>query len=78
MVLTNLVMLLLFHPPLVLVLRLPTTALAPTLVLTTLAQLLLVLLPRVLVPLLVTMKASTLVQAILAHTPTVPLVTTAL
>lgn len=71
MVLTNLVMLLLFHPPLVLVLRLPTTALAPTLVLTTLAQLLLV-------PLLVTMKASTLVQAILAHTPMVPLVTTAL
>lgn len=78
MVLTNLVMLLLFRPPLVLVLRLPTMALAPTLVLTTLAQPLLVLLPLVLVPLLVTMKESILVLAILAHTPTVHLVTTAL
>lgn len=73
MVLTNLIMPLLFRPPLVLMLRLPTMALAPTLVLTTLALPLLVLLP-----LLVTMKASTLVLAILAHTPTVPLVTTAL
>lgn len=71
MVLTNLGMLLLFRPPLVLVPRLPTMALAPTLVLTTLAQ-------PLLVPLLVTMKASTVVQAILAHTPTMPLVTTAL
>lgn len=78
MVLTNLVMPLLFRPPLVLMLRLPTMALAPTLVLTTLALPLLVLLPLALVPLLVTMKASTLVLAILAHTLTVPLVTTAL
>lgn len=74
MVLTNLGMLLLFRPPLVLVPRLPTMALAPTLVLTTLV--LTTLAQPLLVPLLVTMKASTV--AILAHTPTMPLVTTAL
>lgn len=81
MVPMNLALLLLFLPPPVLVLRSPTTALVPTLVLTTLAQPVLVLLPLVLVlvlPLLVTMRTSTLVLAILAHTPTIPLVTTAL
>lgn len=79
MVPMNLALLLLFLPPPVLVLRWPTTALVPTLVLTTLAQPVLVLLPLVLVlPLLVTMRTSTLVLAILAHTPTIPLVTTAL
>lgn len=81
MVPMNLALLLLFLPPPVLVLRSPTTALVPTLVLTTLAQPVLVLLPLVLVlvlPLLVTMRTSTLVLAILAYTPTIPLVTTAL
>lgn len=81
MVPMNLALLLLFLPPPVLVLRSPTTALVPTLVLTTLAQPVLVLLRLVLVlvlPLLVTMRTSTLVLAILAHTPTIPLVTTAL
>lgn len=81
MVPMNLALLLLFLPPPVLVLRSPTTALVPTLVLTTPAQPVLVLLPLVLVlvlPLLVTMRTSTLVLAILAHTPTIPLVTTEL
>lgn len=79
MVLMNLALLPLFLPPLVLVLRLPTTALAPTPVLTTLAQPLLVLPPLVLVlPLMATMRTSTPVLAILAHIPTIPLVTTAL
>lgn len=72
MVPMNLALLLLFLPPPVLVLRSPTTALVPTLVLTTLAQ------PVLVLPLLVTMRTSTLVLAILAHTPTIPLVTTAL